>query len=61
MKHREVLLDLVLRNLAEVHSGLHPDVTYAYLKDQSVDMHVKDWKGEEHAMGKLAVLPKMMR
>ena len=60
MKNREVLLDLVLRNLAEAHRGLHPDVTYAYLKDQFVDMHVKDWKSEEHAMGKLAVLLKMM-
>ena len=55
-KHREVFLELVLRNLAEAHSGLHPDVTYAYLKEEFVDMHVKDWDREEYAMGKSAVL-----
>jgi len=60
MKNQEVLLDLVLRNLAEAHHGLHPDVTYAYLKDQFVDMHVKDWNCEEHIMGESAVLLEMM-
>ncbi|KAI9573041.1 hypothetical protein HD554DRAFT_2167323 [Boletus coccyginus] len=54
MKSREVLLDLVLRNLAEAHHGLHPDVTYAYLKDQFVDMHVKDWNCAEYTMGAFA-------
>ena len=50
-KSREVLLDLVLRNLAEIHEGLHPDVTYAYLKEEVIDMHVKDWGREDHALG----------
>jgi len=59
-KNREVLLDLVLRNLAEAHHGLHPDVTYAYLKDQFVDMHVKDWNCQ-YTMGESAVLLEMMR
>ncbi|KAI9573056.1 hypothetical protein HD554DRAFT_2167339 [Boletus coccyginus] len=54
VENREVLLDLVLRNLAEAHHGLHPDVTYAYLKDQFVDMHVKDWNCAEYAMGAFA-------
>ena len=51
MKHREILKELVLRNLAEAHGGLHPDLTYAYLQDEFVDMHVKDWNREECAMG----------
>ncbi|KAF8554373.1 amine oxidase [Imleria badia] len=54
LKSREVLLDLVLRNLAEIHKGLHPDVTYAYLKEEVVDMHVKDWGCEEYALGAYA-------
>ena len=59
-KHRDALLELVLRNLAEAHSGLHPDVTYAYLREEFVDMHVKDWSREEYAMGKSAVQLAMM-
>ncbi|KAF8125406.1 hypothetical protein EV363DRAFT_1350526 [Boletus edulis] len=51
---REVLLDLVLRNLAEVHGGLHPDLTYKYLREEFVDMHVQDWDREEYAMGAFA-------
>ncbi|KAG6371230.1 hypothetical protein JVT61DRAFT_9855 [Boletus reticuloceps] len=50
---REVLLDLVLRNLAEAHSGLHPNLTYAYLREEFIDMHVQDWDREEYAMGKV--------
>lgn len=52
-KYPEVLKELVLRNLAEVHNGLHPDVTYTYLQEEFVDMHVKDWNREEYAMGGL--------
>ena len=60
--NREVLLDLVLRNLAEVHSGVHPDVTHEYLKEQFVDMHVQDWVREEYALGKVDIsLLTMMR
>ena len=56
-KHRDVLLEPVLGNLAESHSGLHPDVTYAYLLgEEFVDMHVKDW-----VRGQSAVLLVMMR
>ena len=54
--NQEVLLDLVLRNLAEVHSGVHPDVTYEYLKEQFVDMHVQDWVREEYALGEVNIL-----
>ncbi|KAF8547023.1 amine oxidase [Imleria badia] len=53
-KSREVLLDLVLRNLAEIHKGLHPDVTYEYLKEEVVDMHVQDWNRGEYAIGAYA-------
>jgi hypothetical protein len=60
-KHREVFLELVLGNLAEAHSGLHPDVTYAYLKEEFIDMHVKDWDRDEYAMGKSVVLLSMKR
>lgn len=46
-------MELVLRNLAEAHNGLHPDVTYGYLMDQFVDVHVRDWSFEPCAMGKI--------
>lgn len=59
-KHREVLKELVLRNIAEAHNGLHPDVTYTYLREQFVDMHVKDWNREEYAMGELTALLRTM-
>lgn len=58
MKSQETLLDLVLRNLAEVHKGVHPDVTYAYLREEVVDMHVKDWDREEYAMGTVDSTPR---
>lgn len=47
----EVLSELVLRSLAEAHKGLHPDITYEFLRDQFVDMHVKDWGRKQDAMG----------
>lgn len=52
----EALKELVLRNLAEIHRNLHPDVTYAYLKEEFVDMHVREWTREEYAMGKLILI-----
>jgi monoamine oxidase len=54
-RHPGAFKELVLRNLAEVHGGLNPDVSYAYLKEQFVDMHVKDWIRDEYAMGKSRV------
>jgi len=54
-RHPDAFKELVLRNLAEVHSGLHPDVTYAYLQEQFVDIHIKDWVRDEYAMAPLTV------
>ncbi|KAH0837761.1 hypothetical protein J3R83DRAFT_5939 [Lanmaoa asiatica] len=51
MKEREVLEELVLRNLAEAHSRLNPEISYKYLKSEFVDMDVKDWNRDEYTMG----------
>ncbi|KAG6380589.1 hypothetical protein JVT61DRAFT_4953 [Boletus reticuloceps] len=53
-KERDVLKDLVLRNLAEAHSRLNPEITYEYLKGEFVDMNVKDWNQDELTMGAFA-------
>ena len=51
----------MLRTLAEAHSDLHPDVTYAYKREEFVDMHLKDWVREEYTMGESAVLLATLR
>ncbi|KAF8131457.1 hypothetical protein EV363DRAFT_1449854 [Boletus edulis] len=53
-KEQDVLKDLVLRNLAEAHSRLNPEITYEYLKGEFVDMNVKDWNQDELTMGAFA-------
>ncbi|KAI6161803.1 hypothetical protein EDD17DRAFT_1822711 [Pisolithus thermaeus] len=46
-----VLKELVLRNLAEAHGN---GITYEFLKDQFLDMHVKDWSHDALTMGAFA-------
>ncbi|KAI6020427.1 flavin-containing amine oxidoreductase-domain containing protein [Pisolithus microcarpus] len=48
---REVLKELVLRNLAEAHGS---PITYEFLRDQFVDIDVKDWSHDAHTMGAFA-------
>ncbi|KAI6141914.1 hypothetical protein BKA82DRAFT_1003011 [Pisolithus tinctorius] len=51
------LKELVLRNLAEAHARVRPNgnlITYDFLQDQFLDMHVKDWNHDPHAIGAFA-------
>ncbi|KAI6045459.1 amine oxidase [Pisolithus marmoratus] len=47
----DVLKELVLRNLAEVHG---PPITYERLQQKFRDMHVMDWTYDAHTMGAFA-------
>ncbi|KAI6143733.1 hypothetical protein BKA82DRAFT_36374 [Pisolithus tinctorius] len=47
----EVLKELVLRNLADAHG---PPITYEFLRDQFLDMNVKDWTYNPQTMGAFA-------
>lgn len=53
---RDVLKELVLRNLADAHYGVNgnQDVDYDFLVNEYKDMHVKDWNVDENAMGTLS-------
>jgi len=53
-KDREVLKELVLRNLAEAHGRLDASITYEYLKREFDGMDVQDWSHDAHAMGAYA-------
>ncbi|KAI5981888.1 hypothetical protein F5J12DRAFT_750746 [Pisolithus orientalis] len=46
-----VLKGLVLRNLAEAHGD---PITYEFLREQFVDIHVKDWARDAYSMGAYA-------
>ena len=52
-RERQVLKELVLRNLAEAHYGVNgnEEVDYDFLVNEYEDMHVKDWNIDEYAMG----------
>ncbi|KAI6126499.1 hypothetical protein F5141DRAFT_1247376 [Pisolithus sp. B1] len=47
----EVLKELVLRNLAEVHG---PPITYEFLRSRFIDIHIKDWTHDALTMGAFA-------
>ncbi|KAI5990300.1 hypothetical protein F5J12DRAFT_863110 [Pisolithus orientalis] len=56
-EQKDRLKELVLRNLAEAHEHAGPPgvrITYDFLQDQFLDMHVKDWSHDPHAMGAFA-------
>ena len=52
-EEKEVLKELVLRNLAQAHYGVNgsTEVDYAFLVTEYEDMHVKDWNIDQYAMG----------
>ena len=52
-EEKEVLKELVLRNLAKAHYGVNgsTDVDYKFLVGEYKDMHVKDWNIDQYAMG----------
>ncbi|EIW78309.1 hypothetical protein CONPUDRAFT_60817 [Coniophora puteana RWD-64-598 SS2] len=54
-KNREALEDLVLRNLAELHSVDGKHITYEYLREQFRGLHVMDWSHNPDAMGAFAM------
>ncbi|KAI6141916.1 hypothetical protein BKA82DRAFT_28642 [Pisolithus tinctorius] len=49
-EQNEVLKELVLRNLADAHG---PPITYEFLRDQFLDMHVKDWTYDVQTMDEI--------
>lgn len=54
---KEVLKELVLRNLEETHKHFNYEITYEYLLSEYDDMHVKDWNIDEYSMGPSSIPP----